>query len=313
MPTTIITDGSMDKLVDAPNVVLPKRSIFIDRAARFDALGNSEMLGGYMRLMGHVCRAQATAFAARHATVIDAKALENSRNYGMPPLSAHVFPRGDAWLADLQDIVNAVLTQESVLTEELKASLGSLKKAIGSDPASVDSCADRLIAGDPLPEDGAWYPFVGAALQVIFTRMASTIEPADVNACDIATVCPCCGMRPTGSVIRLDPDRQNYRYLACSLCMTEWNMGRVKCSSCESEKSVGYLIIDEEGRSASDAAVRAETCDECKTYLKIYVQEKAPMVDVIADDLNTLALDMLVHEKGYARTGPNFLFYPGHE
>jgi FdhE protein len=313
MPTTIITDGSMDKLVDAPNVVLPKRSIFIDRAARFDALGNSEMLGSYMRLMGHVCRAQATAFAARQSAVIDAKALENSRNYGMPPLSAHVFPRGDAWLVDLQDIVNAVLNQESVLTEELKASLDSLKKAIGSDPASVDSCADRLIAGDPMPEDGAWYPFVGAALQVFFTRMASTIEPADVSACDIATVCPCCGMRPTGSVIRLDPDRQNYRYLACSLCMTEWNMGRVKCSSCESEKSVGYLIIDEEGRSASDAAVRAETCDECKTYLKIFVQEKQPMIDVIADDLNTLALDMLVHEKGYARTGPNFLFYPGHE
>jgi FdhE protein len=313
MPTTIITDGSMDKLVDAPNVVLPKRSIFIDRASRFDALGNSEMLGGYMRLMGHVCRAQATGFAARQSAVIDAKALENSRNYGMPPLSAHVFPRSNAWLVDLQDIVNAVLMQESVLTEELKASLGSLQKAISSDPASVDSCADRLIAGDPLPNDGAWYPFVGAALQVFFTRMASTIEPADVSACDIATVCPCCGMRPTGSVIRLDPDRQNYRYLACSLCMTEWNMGRVKCSSCESEKTVGYLIIDEEGRSASDAVVRAETCDECKTYLKIFVQEKEPMVDVIADDLNTLALDMLVHEKGYARTGPNFLFYPGHE
>jgi FdhE protein len=313
MPTTIITDGAMDKLVDAPNVVLPKASIFVDRAARFDALGNSEMLGGYMRLMGHVCRAQGKAFAARQPQPVEARALENSRNYGMPPLSAHVFPRGTAWLDDLQDIVNAVLVQESVLTEELKTSLGSLKKAVSSDPASVDSCADRLIAGDPLPEDGPWYPFIGAALQVFFTRMASSLEAADVSACDIPTVCPCCGMRPTGSVIRLDPDRQNYRYLACALCMTEWNMGRVKCSSCESEKSVGYLIIDEEGRSASDAAVRAETCDECKTYLKIFVQEKQPMIDVLADDLNTLALDMLVHEKGYARTGPNFLFYPGHE
>lgn len=313
MPTTIITDGSMDKLVDAPNVVVPKQSLFTDRAARFDALGNSEMLGGYMRLMAHVCRAQGKAFSARACAPIEAKALENSRSYGMPPLSAHVFPRGDAWFNDLRDIVNAVLAQESALTEEVKSSLTTLANAIDADPTAVDSCADRLIAGDPLPEDGAWYPFVGAALQVFFTRMASTIDPVDVGACDIATVCPCCGMRPTGSVIRLDPDRQNYRYLACSLCMTEWNMGRVKCSSCESEKSVGYLIIDEEGRSASDAAVRAETCDECKTYLKIFVQEKEPTIDVIADDLNSLALDMLVHEKGYARTGPNFLFYPGHE
>lgn len=313
MPTTIITDGSMDKLVDAPNVVLPKASIFVDRAARFDALGNSEMLGGYMRLMGHVCRAQGKAFTSRQPQPIEAKALENSRNYGMPPLSAHVFPRGAAWLQDLRDVITGVSQQEAVLTDELKASLASLSNAIDAEPSSVDSCADRLIAGDPLPEDGPWYPFVGAALQVFFTRMASSLEAADVSACDIPTVCPCCGMRPTGSVIRLDPDRQNYRYLACALCMTEWNMARVRCSSCESEKSVGYLIIDEEGRSASDAAVRAETCDECKTYLKIFVQEKQPMIDVLADDLNTLALDMLVHEKGYARTGPNFLFYPGHE
>lgn len=313
MPTTIITDGSMDKLVDAPNVVLPKRSLFVDRAARFDALGGSEMLGGYMRLMAHVCRAQSTAFTARQAPTIEAKALENSRTYGMPPLSAHVFPRGSAWLDDLRDIVDAVAKQDAAITEEVRASLSGLMKAINADPASIDSCADRLIAGDPIPEDGPWIPFIGAALQVFFTRMASTLDPADVSACDIPTVCPCCGMRPTGSVIRLDPDRQNYRYLACSLCMTEWNMGRVKCSSCESEKTVGYLIIDEEGRSASDAAVRAETCDECKTYLKLFVQEKLPTIDVLADDLNTLALDMLVHEKGYARTGPNLLFYPGHE
>ena len=36
------------------------------------------------------------------------------------------------------------------------------------------------------------------------------------------------------------------------------------------------------------------------------------MVDPIADDLNSLDLDVLVDEKGFARTGPNLLFYPGH-
>jgi FdhE protein len=43
------------------------------------------------------------------------------------------------------------------------------------------------------------------------------------------------------------------------------------------------------------------------------MQEKDPSMDPFADDLNTLALDMLVDEKGYARTGPNLLFYPGQE
>ena len=89
-------------------------------------------------------------------------------------------------------------------------------------------------------------------------------------------------------------------------------MERVKCSSCEEEKGVAYLSIEEEGKKPADSAIRAETCEECKTYLKLFVQEKDPMVDPIADDLNSLDLDVLVDEKGFARTGPNLLFYPGH-
>ena len=57
-------------------------------------------------------------------------------------------------------------------------------------------------------------------------------------------------------------------------------------------------------------AVRAETCDACKSYLKIVYQEKGP-VDPVADDLATLTLDILVDEAGYARSGPNLLLVPG--
>ena len=42
-------------------------------------------------------------------------------------------------------------------------------------------------------------------------------------------------------------------------------------------------------------------------YLKIVYQEKDPNVDPVADDLATLALDMLVDEAGYERSGPNLL------
>ena len=35
------------------------------------------------------------------------------------------------------------------------------------------------------------------------------------------------------------------------------------------------------------------------------------MLDPTADDLATLALDLLVDEQGYARSGPNLLFHPG--
>jgi FdhE protein len=38
---------------------------------------------------------------------------------------------------------------------------------------------------------------------------------------------------------------------------------------------------------------------------------KAPQADAVADDLATLALDMLMAERDYLRSGPNLLFIPG--
>ncbi len=314
MPTPIITDGTMDRMVKAPRVLLPQGAgLFRDRANRFDAIATRDETGAYMRFLAHVCRGQCKSYDARPAQRVSERAISNSREHGMPPLSAHVFPRDAAWRDDLSDIVNHVKAALAGTNSQAEKVMSDLITDVKSNPAELEAIADRLIAGMSLPEDGPKVPFVGAALQVYFTRMAATLSPEDVGACDVATVCPCCGMRPTISMVRIDPERQNYRYLVCSLCMTEWNLERVKCSSCEEEKGVGYLTIDTEGQKPADALVRAETCDECKTYLKIIVQEKDPNADALADDLNSLALDVLVDEKGYARTGPNLLFYPGHE
>jgi FdhE protein len=313
MPTPIITDGAMDKMIKAPKVVPPAAGpqLFADRAARFDALGGSGEEGAYLRFLAHVCRAQHKAMGQREAQSLAASALANSREHGMPPLSAHVFPRDAAWRSDLRDILSHIGGAMTVTHDLLEAVMLRLRDMLDENPAAIEAMADRIIAGISTAEDGPCVPFVGAALQVYFSRMAATIPANDVGVCDVAVVCPCCGMRPTASVLRIDPERMNYRYLVCSLCMTEWNLERVKCSSCEEEKGIAYLSIEEEGKAPADAVVRAETCDECKTYLKIMLAEKDPLVDPIADDLATLALDLLVDERGYARTGPNLLFYPG--
>ena len=313
MPTPIITDGTMDRLIKAPRVVLPEpQGLFRDRAARFDALAAHDDSGAYMRFLGQVCRGQAKAYAARPAHAVPEKAVANSRQYGMPPLSAHVTPRDVQWHADLRDVLAEVNAQGQA-NAQLAAVIAELTSALASDPARIEAIADRIIAGIPEPDDGPLYPLIGAALQVYFSRLAASLTAEDVGASDVPTVCPCCGMRPTGSLVRINPDRMNYRYLVCALCMTEWNMERVKCTSCEEEKGVAYLTVEVEGRLPADVPIRAETCDECKTYLKIFMQEKDPNIDPIADDLNSLALDMLVDEKGYSRTGPNLLFYPGHD
>ena len=63
--------------------------------------------------------------------------------------------------------------------------------------------------------------------------------------------------------------------------------------------------------AAASEAIKAECCDECKTYLKIFYLEKDTSLVPAADDLASLTLDMLVDREGYNRIGPNLLFLPG--
>ncbi len=70
---------------------------------------------------------------------------------------------------------------------------------------------------------------------------------------------------------------------------------RVKCTVCASTKGIGYQEVE------GAPNVKAETCDECHSYVKILQQQKDPNVEPLADDTASLALDLLVREKGYRR------------
>lgn len=305
MSLRIVEDGAVGRVEQAPRVVLPAGGqLFAERAARFDRLAAGHAIGDYLRLMARIARAQAHVVGVRAAAAIDTARLEQSRQYGMPPLSAPAHARAPAWREDLRDLVANL---RAGADGRLAGTLDALA-ALGE--AETEACADRVLGGTTLDADAAFVPFVGAALQVYFTRLAASLAAADVEHCDVASVCPVCAMRPVASVIRIG-SRQNLRYLHCALCATEWNVVRVQCTSCESDKGVHYLSLEGEARAATDAVVKAEACDECKSYLKIMNQEKDTQVDPYADDLATLALDVLVDEQGFARTGPNLLFHPG--
>jgi FdhE protein len=310
LATRIITDGTTDRAREAPRVVLPDSPrLFEERAARFEQLAAGHAMGAYLGLMAQVCRGQQKALGARAAAPLPETALEQSRSYGMPPLSAQGHARAPLWRDDLRDVIGAVRTEAA---SGVQATLDRLQ-TLGE--ASAEAIADRVLTGTTLDEDAAFVPFVGAALQVYFSRQAAALAVTDVSQCDVATVCPVCGTRPVASIIRVGGAQANLRYLVCALCQTEWNMARVQCSTCETDKGVHYLSLAEDPDSDSDqatqAVVKAEACDECKTYLKIVNQDRNPFADPCADDLATLALDLLVDEQGFARSGPNLLFHPG--
>jgi FdhE protein len=317
--TPIITDGTMERVIAAPRVVLPDLStVFADRAARFAQLAAGHPMGDYLMLMARVAQAQHAIAGRRRAPAVSDTALAQSRDYGMPPASALSHARDLQWQDDLADLL-----AELGRTGAGAAQLGAVRAL---DRGAREALADRVLGGSTLDEDAAAVPFVGAALQVYFARLAASLDVNLVTNFDVATVCPVCATRPVASVVRIGGERNNLRYLVCALCSAEWNLARIKCSACEEDKGVHYLSMTAgggEGRPGEPAsnevagdvgpaaARRAEACDECKSYLKIFYQEKDPQVDATADDLASLALDVLVDEHGFGRSGPNLLFHPG--
>jgi FdhE protein len=119
------------------------------------------------------------------------------------------------------------------------------------------------------------------------------------------------------SVSRIGADTSGTRYLHCALCQTEWHMVRIKCTHCESTKGITYQELESASGEALAAtmapkgSVRAECCDECGHYLKIVSMDKDPHVDPVADDLATVALDLLVSEAGKVRHGINYMLLWG--
>jgi FdhE protein len=303
--TPIITDGSTDRARNAPRIVLPSREVFATRARRFAQLARGSAVADYLALLARIAAGQHRALEARASERVSDGALAASRDFGMPPLSSQAHARSDAWRADLADILDDARAGAS---EDVASTIDRLAAV---ETPELEACADRLLAGTAPPEEAAIAPFVGAALQTYFTRLAAALDPGWIENCDVPGFCPACASRPLASVVRLDAERANLRYLVCSLCATEWNLARIQCTSCAGEGEVKYLALQSRGDVRADPAARAEVCDACMSYLKIFYQEKDPNLEPLADDLATIALDLSVDEQGYARSGPNLLFHPG--
>ena len=288
---------------EAAPILLPvASSLFAERADRFAHLAAEHSLADWLDFMAQISRAQHEIVKGFPALPLpNASTLEQARTHGMPPLNATSLPRPSAWRFALQQLV---LRLEDTAPDAAKAAMKTLSAA---SEEALEGLADMLLKGEPDMAHAAQLPFVAAALQIVFTQLASQLDASQVQKIDPHGVCPCCGSLPVASVVRLGATINNLRYLHCSLCNTEWNVPRATCTACDTDKEVALHEIE-----GSKGAVRAETCDACQSYLKIVYQEKDPKVDPVADDLATLALDMLVDEAGYQRSGPNLLLIGAH-
>lgn len=292
-------------------------SVFKERALRLRQLAAGHPMRDFLIFMADVAQAQQTALAQARTTKLPSQEfLDEAAGAGVPPLAFSRWTYGDEWHADLRSLLATLLAQLSPSpAREVVAGLQA------ASAAHLNQQAERLLAGIMLGLDLATAPLIGAALQVYWTRLVERTQaafaPQAFAPVDNACVCPCCGSQPVASVSRIGADTSGTRYLHCVLCQTEWHMVRIKCTHCESTKGITYQELESASGEALTAtmapkgAVRAECCDECGHYLKIVSMDKDPHVDPVADDLATVALDLLVSEAGKVRHGINYMLLWG--
>ena len=264
--------------------------VFERRAARFRALAPNHAVGDFLAALAHLAEAQCLA-----CQEVPIAAMGGRDAWPAVPLCAGEWRRAEDW----QKVLGVILVEMTKVALPAPAQAALVR--LGEAPrAECEAFADTLLAGAFDRSDPAIAPFVGAALQVYWTVLTSCMPAQRLAASERG--CPVCGSAPVAGLVLGD----GLRYLACSLCAAEWHLTRVVCANCRSTEGISYFAIEE-----VPGAAKAETCEQCRTYLKLFYLEKAPHAEPFADDVATLSLDLLMSEKGYSRSGVNLFLLPG--
>jgi FdhE protein len=292
-------EGTLGEIADGDPVRLPDLATAFDRRAeRLQALAGGHELEGFLRLIASVASAQQAALSGLPPGTLPGTAqIEEARLAGRAPLDPATWHRDPSWQVALSRILDAV--DERVLPEPARAARSALR---GASETRLEELADRFLGGDVAPQDAATMVFVVAALQVSWTRMAALLDKSDlVSGAADSGQCPACGSPPVASLILPGGTKFGHRHLHCSLCATAWRYVRVRCVHCGSTDKISFRQL------AGTSYLRAECCENCRGYSKVFYIENARPVEPFADDLASLGLDVLVGEEGFSRVANPFV------
>lgn len=300
-----------------PFLRLPQRAtVYAERALRLRQLAAAHPMRDYLLFIAELVQAQHQVLQDYASVPLpDAAACDAAARGLLPPLPATLWPLDAAWRTELRRLLGLL---DQRLPEGPAREV--MRRVMAADDAWLDRQADALRNGIARSLDLAAAPLVAAGLQAFFTHAVIATAQAHGDAVfgrtDPATGCPCCGSAPTASVTRIGADESGHRYLACSVCATQWHYVRIKCAHCESTRGISYQQLeapapDGTARGAYLGAVKAECCESCGHYLKMVAMERDPEVEPMADDLASVALDLLVSEAGLQRAGVNLMLLFG--
>jgi FdhE protein len=295
-PSTGFGENILGEIAESAAVRLPDlATIFSRRAERLSALAPGHELEGFLRLIAALVAAQQVALAGLPPGSLPGPAqIAKARLAHHAPLAPEAWPRDPSWRTALAHILGTI--DETILPEPARRARAALGSA---STVELEALADRFLGGDVAAGEAARAVFVAAALQVVWTRMAALLDEADLESGEAETgQCPACGSPPVAGVISPGGTKFGHRHLHCSLCATAWRYVRVRCVHCGSTDKISFRQL------AGTSYLRAECCENCRGYSKVFYVEKARPLEPLADDLASLGLDMLVGEAGFARV-PN--------
>lgn len=275
-------------------------SLFGDRAKRLRSLAPGHPLEGYIAFLASLAEAQARIQAVRaeagSRAFLPAEEAEARAGHGMPPIARNQVET-PGFLAVLDALLDAV--DLSAAPPAARAARDLLRAAEAEDRENL---AVQVFEGAFPVDRMAECTFVAAALQVYLAELASGLDVGRLKPVADG-VCPACGGAPVASLIVGWTPADKARYLACSLCGTQWNHVRIRCTACGSGEAINYYGLDEVSKD-----VQVETCGTCNAYLKHLHQHRDPSLDPVADDVASYGLDLKIAEEGFRRAGLNPLF-----
>jgi len=280
-----------------PFAVLPDPAVlFSHRAMRLAALAPTHDLAPYLSFLATLTRAQHDIQRdLAPATLPPFERIGQALEHGMAPLAKAQLGPDPVIELTVERFLDRLADAE--VPPEAASAIHALRATAAADRRRLIAAIlgdERLVA-----QDVASQALVAAALQVQFVRLAALLTAEDLQPVADGACPVCCSAPMTCSIVGW-PNAHNTRFCTCSLCATMWNVVRVKCLWCGSTDGLTYQMI--EGKPDT---IKAETCEKCRSNVKVLYQVNDHALDPLADDVATLGLDMLMAHGGWQRRGQN--------
>lgn len=284
-------------VAETPLLLYPDlKKLYPQRIKRLQQLALSSPFADYLMFVADIVSAQQKALIRYPLKMDLLPVVETAHKNGHAVLDPERIPYSLSYLQQCLFVIIDVL-QQKPQQDPVSCSLKVLHEI---SLQNLQQAIKPLLQQDFQQSNNRYTIFLWAALSLYWAQMATSLPgQAKIKTGKQNTHCPVCHGIPVASIVRIG-DNPGVRYLHCSLCETEWYMTRVMCSNCEQLERISYYSLDE-----VKSAIKAEYCQTCNSYLKIFYQDIQPQLDIIADDLASLSLNAKLEEKTYLHTGLN--------